>query len=270
MGEGREYEARGVDLAVFKAAQEMGRAPEDLVYEVLERGPERVRIRVEAGAGDSPAPPGARPPVHSSPASRPGERSGPPRRGGGDSGRGRHERGHDRGHERGPERERDSDEANAGWSGTPLYPDLRTMVEALVRASGLDLSVDVETEGETERVRIDGPDSELLLGDDAEALAALEHLLSKMALRGVGKRVRLRVDSAGYRRRREEELVQMALRSAERIKQEGGEFSTSPLNPYERRLVHIALKDDPAVHTHSEGDGFLKRVTIRPSAPGKS
>jgi spoIIIJ-associated protein len=144
------------------------------------------------------------------------------------------------------------------------------MVEALVAAGGLDLSVQVEQDGETERVRIDGPDAEPLLEKDAEGLAALEHLMSKMALRGLGRRARIRLDSAGYRKRREEEIVQMALRSAEKVKVEGGEFSTSPLNPYERRLVHVALKDDPSILTESEGNGFLKRVMIRTrSVPGE-
>lgn len=260
MGELREFEGRNVDQALYRASQELGRQPDELVFEVLERRPDRVRIRVEVSAA-----PGSHPPPQPSPRSQPPQpkRFSPPVPDPLRQARPGRERA------RRTQQEID-DEAEAPWSGPPRYGNLNEMVGALIAAGGLDLSVEIQPEGDTERVVIDGPDAVLLLENDAEALTALEHLLGKMALRGLGRRVRIRIDSAGYRKRREEELVQMALRSAERVKQEGGEFSTSPLNPYERRLVHMALKDDPAILTHSVGNGFLKRVTIRPRSAGES
>jgi spoIIIJ-associated protein len=155
------------------------------------------------------------------------------------------------------------EEGEAPWDREPIYPDLQTMAAALARAAGLDLTLSVEADGDTERLRIEGPDAEVLTGEGGESLSALEHLLNKMALRGLAKRGRIRLDSAGYHRRRDEDLVQMAHQLAEQARREGGEMTTSPLNPYERRIVHMALRDDPGIETQSVGGGFLKKITIR-------
>jgi spoIIIJ-associated protein len=280
-----EFEGKNVDQAVFRAAQELGRAPEDLEYVVLRRGPEGVRIRVEARAAGGPdGAPACAPAVHASsslhsPAAdsstgrrRAGGARFPPeaRTGAAD----RRERPRQDGRERFPARdERPSpsgrpapskhDDAEPPSNREPIYPDLHTMACALVRAAGLDLTLHVEADGDTERLRIEGTDAELLTGEGGETLSALEHLLNKMALRGLAKRGRIRLDSAGYRRRRDEDLVKMALQLAEQAKREGGELTTSPLNPYERRVVHMALRDDPGIETQSVGGGFLKKVMIR-------
>jgi spoIIIJ-associated protein len=73
------------------------------------------------------------------------------------------------------------------------------------------------------------------------------------------------VDSGGYRKAREEEIAEIARRTAEKARSRGEECVLSPLNPYERRLVHLALKEFPGVETRSLGDGFLKRVAIIPA-----
>ncbi|MGH9797989.1 MAG: R3H domain-containing nucleic acid-binding protein, partial [Candidatus Polarisedimenticolia bacterium] len=80
---------------------------------------------------------------------------------------------------------------------------------------------------------------------------------------------KIHVDSGGFRRQREEEIVEIARLTAEKVLAQGEEQALSPLNPYERRLVHLALSEMDGVETKSVGDGFLKRVVIRPSArPG--
>jgi len=267
--ENREFEGKSVDHALYLASQDLGVAPEDLQFEVVQRSPGQVRIRVEP-ADTSSAPPlkpradsaeGHRDHASRRESSPPPRRSGPRPR--------RSEPGPPRRSEPGPPRHDDAGAAEP-WSGEPRYPSMSAMVETLVAASGLDLSVEVVSEDEGERITIEGPDAELLTGRKGEGLSALEHIISKMILRGLGRRARIRVDSLGYRKRREEELTQMAERTAEKVKQEGIELSTEPLNPYERRLVHLALRDDPELVTESEGDGFLKRITIRPSSPPRT
>ncbi|MEE9217953.1 MAG: R3H domain-containing nucleic acid-binding protein [Acidobacteriota bacterium] len=259
--EQREFEGRNVDHAVYQAAQGLGVEPEQIEFEILEREPGRVRIRAEvmveaAERAKSPAPA-----ADSAPRADARSASPPPRRAA-VSGR--------RSEARPRPRRTDSGEA-APWEGKALYPDLKTLVETLIASTGLDLSVQINSEADCERLSVEGPDAERLSSGKGEGLSALEHLLNKMVLRGLGKRVRIRTDSHGYRERREEEIVQMALSSAEKVKQEGIELCTAPLNPYERRLVHLALKEDPALITESEGDGFLKKITIRldPSVGGE-
>ena len=85
----------------------------------------------------------------------------------------------------------------------------------------------------------------------------------------VGKRIHL--DSAGFRKIREDEVVEIARRTAEQVRARGEESLLSPLNPYERRIVHLALSEVEGVATRSVGDGFLKRIAIYPtrkSGPG--
>ena len=89
-------------------------------------------------------------------------------------------------------------------------------------------------------------------------------MLNRIIYRG-RKGKKIHVDSEGFRRVREDEIVEIAQRTAEKALDRGEECLLSPLNPYERRLVHLALQDNDAVETRSQGDGFLKRVAIRPA-----
>src|SRR5262245_58436143 len=131
---------------------------------------------------------------------------------------------------------------------------------------GLDLKVSARDTETSIEVDIEGADRDLLLDRRGEALNALQYLLNRIVYRGrAGKKIHL--DSGGYRRDREDEIVEIARRAAEAAKSRGKEQLLSPLNPYERRLVHIALSEIEGVTTRSVGDGFLKRVAVVPTGP---
>ena len=105
-----------------------------------------------------------------------------------------------------------------------------------------------------------------------EPLNALQYLLNRIVYRGRRGR-KIHVDSQGFRRVREDEIVEIAMRTADKVKARDEECVMSPLNPYERRLVHMALGEVDGVATRSIGDGFLKRVAIFPdrgSDPGNT
>ena len=74
------------------------------------------------------------------------------------------------------------------------------------------------------------------------------------------------VDAEGFRAHQRESLEELALRSAEEAKRTRRPQLLPPLSPAERRLIHLALAEDPEIETHSEGEGFLKRVAVRPKA----
>ncbi len=138
-------------------------------------------------------------------------------------------------------------------------------VEALTRqvleGLGLQVTVTVKDTGETLEVDVDGADRDLLIDHKAEALDALQYLANRIIYRGrTGKKIHF--DSGGYRRGREDEIVQTARRAADAVKDRGREQLLNPLNPYERRLVHIALAEIEGIGTRSIGDGFLKRIAI--------
>jgi len=142
--------------------------------------------------------------------------------------------------------------------------EVETLARRILEGLGFDVTVAARDAEATIEVDIAGPDRDFLLDHKAEALNALQYLLNRIIYRGrTGKKIHL--DSDGYRRDREEEIVEVARRTAAQVKSRGEESLLSPLNPYERRLVHLAMAEIEGVGTRSLGDGFLKRIAIFPS-----
>jgi len=77
------------------------------------------------------------------------------------------------------------------------------------------------------------------------------------------------IDSENYRRRREDSLTQLALKMGDKAKRIKKPVTTNPMNPHDRRLIHLALKDDEHLETRSRGEGLLKRVVIIPKGKGQ-
>jgi spoIIIJ-associated protein len=109
-----------------------------------------------------------------------------------------------------------------------------------------------------------GDDVEPLLANRGEGLSGLEVLTGRIAGRRLGRPVYPRLDAEGFRAHQRESLEELARRSAEEAKRTHRPQLLPPLPPGERRLVHLALAQDPDVETQSEGEGFLKRVAVRP------
>jgi spoIIIJ-associated protein len=142
------------------------------------------------------------------------------------------------------------------------------LAERILTGLGLDVRVAVRDAGATLEADVNGADRDYLLDRRGEALNALQYLLNRIVYRGQrGKKIH--VDCGGFRKVREDEIAEIARRTAERVLERGEGSKMSPLNPYERRLVHLALKDVAGVETRSVGDGFMKRVAIFPAGtPG--
>ena len=111
-----------------------------------------------------------------------------------------------------------------------------------------------------------GDDVEPLLANKGEGLSGLEVLTGRIAGKRLGRPVYPRLDAEGFRAQERESLEELARRSAEEAKRTRRQQLLPPLPPRERRLVHLALAQDPDVETESEGEGFLKRVAVRPKA----
>lgn len=111
-----------------------------------------------------------------------------------------------------------------------------------------------------------GDDVEPLLASGGEGLSGLEVLTGRIASRQLGRPVYPRLDAEGFRAHQRESLEELALRSAEEAKRTQRPQLLPPLSPAERRLIHLALAEDPDVETRSEGEGFLKRVAVKPKA----
>ncbi len=148
----------------------------------------------------------------------------------------------------------------------PLEADsarIREFLGEFAAASPFEIAFRVTDDSETIRIEMEGRDRDLFLARRGEGLNALQVILGRIASQ-MGSSRPVFLDCGDFRRSREEELAEIALLTAEKVKKFGEPQSLSPMNPYERRLVHLALKDDPAVETKSDGNTFLKSVVIYP------
>ena len=137
--------------------------------------------------------------------------------------------------------------------------------EILVRIAGLDLVPQVFQGEERLEIDLSGADVDWCFADDGELINAVEHLLPRMIRTLSGETVPVRVDCDNFHEIREERLRSLAQRVAEEVRRKGRPRVLEPMNPADRRIIHVTLADDPGVVTESEGDGYFKRVTVRPA-----
>ena len=112
---------------------------------------------------------------------------------------------------------------------------------------------------------VTGDDLGLLIGRRGSTLAALQYLVNLITNRRSGEDLMVNVDVERYKRRREESLQGLALRMADRVQQTGRMVTLEPMPAAERRIVHLALAENPEVSTTSVGDGESRKVSIFPS-----
>lgn len=143
-----------------------------------------------------------------------------------------------------------------------LTSDIAKFVQTVVGAMGADLTATVEETPEATRINLDGEDGGVLVRRGGEGLAALQHLVATAFRRQLGDDNRIVVDCNNYRRDKDAELKKMAMFIADKAKSSGAPQEMGPLNPYERRIVHLAIAEDPTVSSESIGDAFMKTVII--------
>lgn len=113
-------------------------------------------------------------------------------------------------------------------------------------------------------IDITGDDLAVLIGRHGKTLDALQFLVSTIVARSLGKRYPVVIDVEGYKGRQREKLEQIAESAASRALSQNRSVKLRPMTPYERRIVHIALRDYEGVDTHSEGEGAARHVVVRP------
>lgn len=121
-----------------------------------------------------------------------------------------------------------------------------------------------EYEGDEGELILDvtAPDLAVLIGRHGRTLESLQSLFSLLVSRRLGFRYPVAVDVEGYKSRRHDKVISMARSAASRAVRQHGSVSLPPMSAYERRLVHIALREDERVDTHSEGTDPERRVVI--------
>jgi spoIIIJ-associated protein len=278
----QRFEGRNIDEALTSAAEALGVERYRLLYHVVleKRGflGGMKRVVIEAEVNDQAAEPAAQTQVASSVPDGRRERSGGG--GGGQRGEGRGAgrrerggRGRGRGQDRDdrPRRPRDDDEepqfvleeAPAQGPESEAATAARQWCEEVLRLGGFDIELRT-FENETQiHVKLYGRDTRRMLDRHGELLDAIQVLANK-ALTGRKVEKDIELDCAAFKERRLEELNEKARATADRVRRDGREQLLPAMSPIERRIVHLALQDDADVTTESRGDGFYKRVAIKP------
>ena len=122
-----------------------------------------------------------------------------------------------------------------------------------------------EVDDEELRVEIYGGDPGKVIGRAGRTLAALEYITNAVINRDEGSRVRVSIDVGGYKRRRDERLRTEARKAASRVRKTGRPVELDAMSAAERRVVHMALADDPDILSESSGEGKNRHVVVKPA-----
>jgi spoIIIJ-associated protein len=146
-----------------------------------------------------------------------------------------------------------------------LLDEIRSLVTAVVEAMGFESRIDVYDAGSFVAVDVTSDNTALFIGQKGETIDALQYLVNSAIYRKHSFVKRIILDAEGYRQRRVEAIQGIAHRTARRAIRERRSVELPPMNPSERRIVHLFLKDNPKVTTASEGSGENRRVRISPT-----
>lgn len=135
----------------------------------------------------------------------------------------------------------------------------------------IDLPTVIECEGRDDYIYLNviSNGSGLLIGKRGKTLNALQYLVAKVLHKELGETVSVVVDTENYRSKREVSLTELAQQLSDKVKKSHRPLTTGPMNAQDRRIIHLALKEDEEVRTKSKGEGNLRRVVIYPVKRGK-
>ena len=146
-----------------------------------------------------------------------------------------------------------------------LLPLAQEMLEQFLLKMQEPAKVTAQQEDDRITLRIETEDAGLLIGKQGQTLDALQYLLTKMLAKQSRRKVRVAIDVEAYRARHNESLAHMARKYGEKVKRSAKAITLNPMNPYDRRIVHLALQEDKDLKTMSRGEGLYKRVVISPA-----
>ena len=153
--------------------------------------------------------------------------------------------------------------ASAQPAGDEKAEKISAFLTGLMEHMGVKATPVVESSGEgAYRVNLVGENLGCIIGRRGETLDAIQQLTSYSVNRGAAKRVRIHLDAENYRAKREESLVRLANRVADKVVKYHRNVSLEPMNAYERHVIHTALQDYPGVTTYSTGTEPNRRIVV--------
>ncbi|MGC2302439.1 RNA-binding cell elongation regulator Jag/EloR [Candidatus Binatus sp.] len=274
----KEVEAASVEEATKEALEQLGAREDEVTIEVIATpragvlglGARQARVRVTRKGAEGV---GANPPAVSQASQAPRERND-----GASDGRGRGRENQRRGRDDGRARNQspaasaggaDDDSGAAGRKNANLEEQRREAMDILkqiLEQMGEPTEVrQIEVDAETVEIEIKGDGSGILIGRHGQTLDALEYLVNRILARRIKDAAPISLETESYRARRRQQLHRMALSMGEKAKREHKPVRLEPMPPRDRRVVHLALKDDLMITTRSGGDGIMRAIEIVPT-----
>lgn len=247
-----EFEGKNIDQALAEAKRELNIPPDQIQYEVLTYGSTgifglvgvkkariRVTVKTRQNKADTPVPPLPSLPKVSEPAAFTPEPPAP------------------------DTSKTDIPENEAGASADALNAGRETLSQ-IVRVLSNAATIDAAQNGSSLSYMISGGNTGVLIGKRGQTLEAIQYLVEKVVNKKNADRYRIVVDVAGYLEKREAHLQDLARRMAEKAKKTKKPVTLGQMNAHDRRIVHLHLKDEAGVRTHSVGDGYYRKLMIFP------
>ena len=149
-------------------------------------------------------------------------------------------------------------------------PSLKAMeiLKGILSRMNLDCPVSVEETSDMIFLNIKGDGSGLLIGKRGQNLDAIQYIVNKAAGKFTNNKKMIIVDTESYRKRREESLIALAERLAEKVKKTRKSVTVGHMNAHDRRIIHMALQNDDLLTTKSRGEGEFKKIVIMPIKKG--
>jgi spoIIIJ-associated protein len=144
----------------------------------------------------------------------------------------------------------------------PIY-EAKHFLRDVLNAMNVKAEIRIKDESDAVKINLTGPDMGILIGYRGETLDSLQYLVSLVINKDNNSAYRRVVlDTENYRQKREDTLKRLADKMASTVRRTGKLIKLEPMNPYERRIIHSALQENPYVETYSEGDEPYRRVVV--------
>ncbi|MBC2696340.1 MAG: KH domain-containing protein [Desulfobacteraceae bacterium] len=168
-----------------------------------------------------------------------------------------------------PEVERSTEQASLDDKAIASMPDEsvnlgKNVLQQIIDLITIDAEISFEKKSDQILFYIKGGNVAILIGKQGQTLEAMQYLVEKVVNKHSEQRIRIQIDVEGYLEKKQNNLKMLAGRLAEKAKRSGKPITIGQMNSQDRRIVHLALRDDSGVRTQSVGDGFLKKLLIFP------
>jgi spoIIIJ-associated protein len=160
--------------------------------------------------------------------------------------------------------------APAGPQDSAESPAMRAkeILQGILQRMNLDCPITADETDDTILLNIKGDGSGLLIGKRGQNLDAIQYIVNKSISKNTNNRKMIVVDTESYRKKREESLIALAGRLAEKVKKSKKAMTVGHMNAHDRRVIHLALQNDESLTTKSRGEGEFRKIVIMPAKKG--